>query len=114
MEGLPWSQTHTTQVPFRKGACWVTLACYLARAAFSAHSACSRMFLGGLAKHSYYCANNIQKMQLKRLFFSVGVAGGVVTLRKWLGFQNNQIWGSKELEKSPQIPAILAPLVIHP
>ena len=49
-DGLPSMGLH------RKGACWVTLACYQARAAFSAHSACSRRFLGALAKHSYYCA----------------------------------------------------------
>lgn len=89
----------------------MTLASYQARASFSAYSACSRRFLEGLAKHSYFYANNIKKMQLKGLFFSVGVA---VVLRKWLGLQNNQIWGSLELEKSSQIPAILAPLSIHP
>lgn len=28
-------------------------------------------------------------------------------MRKWLGFQNNQIWGSLELEKSPKFPPSL-------
>lgn len=60
-----------------------------------------------MGSHCLLCANIIQKMQLKRLCFSVGVWLREVTLRKWLGFQNNQIWGSLELEKSPKFPPSL-------